>query len=121
MRRKQRSVDIVPQKYYGKKAAASQRSPFLTHLGVLLVLLAAPPLAAPARAWGSFTPLQTVPLVSDVSCAAEAANIAVCAAVGPASKLLINRFNGTAWTGWVKFQVVTSAPSCSNAGTRTVI
>jgi hypothetical protein len=91
------------------------------HICALLALLAAPPLAAPARAWGGFTPLQNTPLVSDLSCASEAANIAVCAAVGPGSRLLISRFDGTKWGNWVNFQVVTSAPSCSNAGTRTVI
>ena len=89
-----------------------------TYLAVLATLLAAPPLAAPARAnWSSFTPLPDTPLESDPSCAMESPEYAICAAIGPGSQLMYNIWNGSQWRAWAFLPgVVTSAPSCSGAG-----
>jgi hypothetical protein len=50
------------------------------------------------------------------------AGIALCAAIGPNGKLIYSRWNKTAWSPWATLDtVVTSAPSCTNAGTGKVL
>jgi hypothetical protein len=62
-------------------------------------------------------------LESDPSCARESEGIALCAAIGPGSKIFATRWNGTSWTAWFAPTggVMTSAPSCTSAANNHVI
>ncbi len=68
--------------------------------------------------WGNTTTLGATQLVSDPACASDAPGKAVCAALGPASTLYVNRFNGTSWSGWSSRGIVgLETPTCSGIGT----
>lgn len=92
-------------------------------LVVLAAVLAAPFAVRPAEAaWGSFVLTGSTLLESDPSCAAENTSIVFCAAIGPNSRLVFNRWNGTAWSGWTAApEIVTAPPNCAGAGTGVVI
>lgn len=56
-------------------------------------------------------------LVTDPSCAAFGLGEVVCAAVGPRGSLIVNRFDGASWTGFVDLGgVVVRKPSCMRFG-----
>lgn len=92
-------------------------------MAAVVVLLATAWLASPAQAaWGSFVSMGPGAVLSDASCAADGVGTAVCAAIGAKSALMVNRFNGSAWSGWTTLTgVVTSVPSCSAAGAGKVV
>ena len=92
----------------------------------LAALAAVPFMLAPVpraeAAWSGFTQLPNTLLVSDPSCAVESRGVALCAAIGPGSDLMYSRWNGTAWSAWTELTtVVTSTPSCTNAGSGKVV
>jgi hypothetical protein len=92
-------------------------------LVALAALIAATPLAAPARAaWGSYVLVGKALLESDPSCASESPGAVFCAAVGPGGKLMFARYIAFTWTGWTSAaETVTSAPSCSSASLGNVV
>lgn len=80
---------------------------------VIGILQALPAMAA----WGSFVSMGVTTVNSDPSCAPMPGGKAVCSARGFTNALLVNQFDGTAWSGWTKLAgVVTSGPSCSTDG-----
>jgi hypothetical protein len=85
---------------------------------LLLALQTYPSFAA----WGSFVSTGTTKVNSDVSCAPTTGGQAVCAASGFGNTMLVNQFNGSAWSGWKALAgVITSAPSCAKDGNGNVI
>ena len=88
-------------------------------LPILLGALASSAVTTAGHAgWGSTTTLGTTQLVSDPACASDAPGKAVCAALGPASTLYVNRYNGTSWSGWSSRGIVgNAAPTCTGLGT----
>src|SRR6266536_3098564 len=86
---------------------------------LLMVGLVAQPSMA---AWGPFASLGNTTVNSDPSCSPMPGGKAVCSARGFTNSLLVNQFDGTAWSGWTKLAgAVTSAPSCATDGNGKVI
>jgi hypothetical protein len=65
-------------------------------------------------AWGGLTPLDTVALFSDPSCASDAPGSGVCAAQSQASEFVADRYAGGKWGRFVALSgVIGGAPSCA--------
>src|SRR5882762_10349483 len=86
---------------------------------LFLVCLSTQPVLA---AWSPFISLGSTTVNSDPSCAAMPGGIVVCSARSFANTLMVNKFDGSTWTGWTKLAgAVTSAPSCTSDGVSKVI
>src|ERR1700732_1049484 len=107
-----RSNEDTPQNL---KLSTKEDSNMKARLAVSLILLLLLVKAHPAMAtWGSFVSLGTNTVNSDPSCAPLTGGGAVCAARSFTNTMLVNQFNGTAWTGWKNLAgAITSAPSCA--------
>src|SRR5215472_2034449 len=80
-------------------------------LTMMVVLCALHPAWA---AWTSAVSMGTTVVLSDPSCASPVAGEAVCAARGLGQTLVVNKWNGSTWSGWkVIAGTVTAKPSCS--------
>jgi len=74
--------------------------------------------ARPASAFTSLVSLGTTQIAPDPSCTFLTTGQAVCAARTLKHTLVVNRFTGTAWTGWLDLSgIVTSTPSCAGDAT----
>lgn len=66
-------------------------------------------------AWSSLVSMGPTVVLSDPSCASPVEGEAVCAARGLGQTLVVNKWSGSAWSGWkVVAGTVTSNPSCSS-------
>ncbi len=73
-------------------------------------------------AWSAVKSMGSTVVTSDLSCAPTVTGQAVCAAKGVAHNFLVNRYNGTAWSGWQNLGgVITSNPSCAANGLGKVV
>lgn len=79
--------------------------------------------AAPApAAFTAFLSMGETPVLPGISCAPYDVGGAVCATVGPDAKLRVNRYDGSAWSGWDTAGGPTrSKPSCASIAARRVL